>query len=232
MSILSDFEDRVASAIEGLFAGAFRSPVQPAEIARALAREMDGCRVVGVGKVYVPNGYIVVISEKDEERMEPLLGVLSGELATYLAAHADERGYEVSGRPLVRFEVDDDYRLGFFTVERSSEPSEGAPEPERGPARTTATVTVSGVAHDVALLGERVTVGRLADCGIVLSDSNVSRVHAAFVAEGPGWAVEDLGSTNGTFLNGRPAKRESLRDGDVVQVGVTKLAYHAPKDAP
>ena len=96
--------------------------------------------------------------------------------------------------------------------------------------RALATVTVSGIEHDVVLQGGRVVVGRLSSCDIVLPDVNVSREHAAFVSEGDGWAIEDLKSTNGTLVNGVPLRQMTrLRDGDVIGVGVTELVYHEPR---
>jgi hypothetical protein len=114
----------------------------------------------------------------------------------------------------------------------SSAPSEAAPAPAPPAAAPTrqrfATVTVTGIDHDVVLSGERMVVGRLTSCDICLKDRNVSRQHAAFVAEGSGWAITDLGSTNGTLLNGSTVSSRTLRDGDVVTVGVTELVYHGP----
>lgn len=225
MSILSDFEDRVAGAIEGLFAGAFRSPLQPAEIARGLGKAMDDGRAVGVGKVYAPTDFSVTISAEDAERMGSFVRVLESELATYLSGYAAERGYAAAGKPRVVIDIDTELRLGRFRSAARMAGGAGADEEDQG--EDLATVTVAGMGHDVALRGERVTVGRLATCEIALSDTNVSRTHAAFVADPSGWHVEDLGSTNGTLLNGRHVKREPLRDGDVVQVGVTKLVFHA-----
>jgi pSer/pThr/pTyr-binding forkhead associated (FHA) protein len=72
-------------------------------------------------------------------------------------------------------------------------------------------------------------VGRLESCDICLADANTSRQHAAFVAEGSGWAIEDLGSTNGTLVNGKPVDHVCLSNGDVVVVGITELVYHEPR---
>jgi hypothetical protein len=92
-----------------------------------------------------------------------------------------------------------------------------------------ATVTVGESGHDAALTGERVLVGRLHSSGIHLEDANASREHAAFVREGGGWAIEDLESTNGTYLNGHEVKHPSLlHDGDVIEIGVSRLTYHEP----
>ena len=243
MSILSDFEDRVGGAFEGLFAGAFRSPVQPVEIAKALGRAMDDGRALGVGKVYAPLTYEVAISEADEERLVDFLPTLGGELETYLANYARERAYVLAGKPAISWVVHDDLKLGRVRVSASLsgaddvedliEPPEGTfgalydqdIEPA-GSFPSLDTVTIGETDHDVALRGERMVIGRLNACDICLSDINASREHAAFVREPDGWAVQDLESTNGTLLNGSPVQRESLVDGDVIEIGLTRLVYH------
>jgi len=98
-----------------------------------------------------------------------------------------------------------------------------------GEAEGLATVTVGEQGHDVVLRGQSVVAGRLATSAIRLADSNASREHAAFVRDGDGWAIEDLGSTNGTSLNGAPVSRERLHDGDVVEIGLTRLTFHEPR---
>lgn len=242
MSILSDFEDRVGGAFEGLFAGAFRSPVQPVEIAKALGRAMDDGRALGVGKVYAPIAYQVAISEADEDRLVDFLPTLGGELETYLANYAREHAYVVVGKPTISWVVHDDLKLGRFRVSSSLAAAEDFEELVEPPAGAVGlydqdldgaasfpgldTVTVGETGHDVALRGDRMIVGRLAACDICLSDVNASREHAAFVRDPEGWAVEDLGSTNGTLLNGAPVDRAPLHDGDVIEIGLTRLVYH------
>jgi hypothetical protein len=240
MSILSDFEDRVGGALEGVFAGVFRSPVQPVELARALGKAMDDGRSVGVGKVYAPLGYTVALSPEDSEKFGTFTTTLSGELATYLTDHARERGYRLTAAPHVTFTVHDDLRLGRFRVSAElaapelAVPKYSAPVPDAGreepasPAGGLATVTVGDSGHDVVLGGDTVVVGRLATSGIRLADANVSREHAAFVRAAGGWGIEDLGSTNGTLLNGQPVSRAPLHDGDVIEIGLSRLIYHGP----
>lgn len=252
MSILSDFEDRMARAVEGVFAGVFRSPVQPAELARAAAKEMDRRKVLGVGKVFAPTLYNVLLSPEDDRQLGGFASTLGGELETYLVGYARERGYSLATRPVVRFLVDDELRLGRFDVigellspeeiaeelgDEYAPPAPAAPGMPRGqvavPEGTLpriATVTVRGVEHDVVLQGARMVVGRLTGCDVCLGDVNASREHAAFIAEGTGWALEDLGSTNGTLVNGEPITRVRLRDGDVVTIGISELVYHEPKE--
>jgi hypothetical protein len=246
MSILSDFEDRVAGAVEGLFAGAFRSPVQPVELAKALARAMDDGRSIGVGKVYAPVTYTVALSREDRRNLGQFTGTLEGELATYLEAYANEKGYTLAARPHVKFDTHNDLRMGRFRVSAelaasadeeavAHSPAPAQPVAAPSPAVAAPHATEHGVAtltvgdHDVALGGERLALGRLRDCDICLADQNVSRKHAALVREDGGWAIEDLESTNGTFLNGKRVERATLRDGDVIEIGTSRLVYHAPR---
>lgn len=236
MGILSDFEDRIAAGIEGVFAGAFRSPVQPVEIARALARAADDGRVLGVGVVYAPTSYTVALSREDDEKLSSFKPVLAGELVTYVTDHAREQGYHIPVRPRVIFIVHDDLKLGRFRVAAALAE---APEDHEGPSvrladaaegtSGIATVTVGDIGHDVALNGDEVLVGRLAECQVRLNDANVSRRHAAFIRLDDGWALTDLGSTNGTQVNGREIDRVRLNDNDVIEIGLTRLVYHAPK---
>jgi hypothetical protein len=236
MSILSDFEDRVAGAVEGLFAGAFRSPVQPVELAKALARAMDDGRVVGVGKVYAPLTYTVALSPEDADNLGAFTATLENELATYLTDHAREDGYTLSARPVVHFDIHDDLRMGRFRVSADLASTEGtaggAPAeeaPAAAPAVPTLPATVTADDHDIVLRAPRAVVGRLAGCDICLPDHNVSRQHAAFVYEDGSWRIEDLGSTNGTFVNGARVAASLLADGDTIEVGATRLVYHAPR---
>lgn len=237
MGILSDFEDRIGAGVEGFFAGAFRSPVQPAELAKSLGRAMDDGRVVAVGKIFAPISFTIALSPEDDEELGPFKSTLGGELATYLTDHAREAGYTLSAKPAVAFIVHDDLRLGRHRVsaalaEGPTGEADAAPVSRRRPTISPegiATVTVGGLEHDVALRGEGVVVGRLAECQIFIPDANVSRRHAAFIRVDDGWAIEDLESTNGTKLNGKPVNRARLHNGDIVEIGVTQLIFHDPR---
>ena len=276
MSILTDFEDRVSRAVEGVFAGVFRAPVQPAELARACAKEMDRRRKLGVGKVYAPTLYSVLLSPADGDQLAGFADTLAGELATYLVGYARERSYELSARPVVRFLIDDELKLGRFVVigellsaselaievggDPAADPAHATPpptpsasalpvpipaapiaEPIAAPAffdaethvfdapmagEPTATIEVPGMSEPIVLGGERTVIGRLQSCDVCLGDANASRQHAAIEREGSGWVLVDLGSTNGTLLNGEQVDRVRLRDGDIITVGVSRIAYH------
>lgn len=256
MSILSDFEDRIANAVEGIFAGAFRSPVQPVELAKALAKAMDDGRAVGVGKVYAPVSYTVALSREDRRNLGDFTTTLEGELATYLADHARERGYTLTAKPRVRFDVHNDLRLGRFRVsadlaaaadeealaEEHAAPASAPPAPTTvieppSAALAAPTANAAGVAtltvgdHDIALGGQRLVIGRLRECDICLNDVNVSRQHAELARAGEGWAIRDLGSTNGTLVDGKKITEVGLVDGDVIEIGATRLVFHGARGA-
>lgn len=225
MGILSDFEDRVASGIEGFFAGAFRSPVQPVEIAKALARSADDARVVGANVVYAPNRFTVALSPEDSRKLGSFKTVLAGELATYLMDHAREQHYHLIARPVVTFVTHDDLTLGRFRV--SAELAEAPVEQDPHSATTdTATLTFANSGRHIPLDTYEVVIGRLPTCTICIDDANVSRRHAAIVRLDDGWAVTDLDSTNGTRVNGTEVTRARLHDGDVIEVGLTRLIFH------
>jgi hypothetical protein len=236
MSILTDFEDRIGNAVEGLFAGAFRSPVQPVELAKSLAKAMDDGRSVGIGKVYAPTSYKVAVSREDKRHLGEFTGTLEGELATYLTDHARERGYHLTTRPKVDFVIQNDLKLGRFRVaadlggapSAAVEPSPEEPRPAAASVRAPS-VTIEDSSQEIPLSGERMVAGRLNESDIPLSDVNVSRQHAAFVPDAGGWTVEDLGSTNGTLVNGKKVERASLKDGDVVEIGATRLVFHGQR---
>jgi pSer/pThr/pTyr-binding forkhead associated (FHA) protein len=69
------------------------------------------------------------------------------------------------------------------------------------------------------------TIGRLPDCDIVLRDTGASRRHAQIKRAGAGWTLTDLGSTNGTKLNGATVQSRELDDGDRITIGSTVIEF-------
>jgi len=114
MGLISDFEERLGGTIEGAFSGMFKSPVQPAELARACSKEMTRSKKLGISKVYVANVYSILISTNDREALAGLIPTLQGELETYLLAFAREHDFQMATRPVVRFYPDSTLKLGRF----------------------------------------------------------------------------------------------------------------------
>ena len=136
MSVLRSIESKIEGLFEGLFGRAFRTHVQPVELARKLAKEMDEHRSVSVSRVYVPNEYTIYLSSSDRQQFASYEGSLVGELQEYLTEHARREAYALLTPPRVKFAVDDDLAVGEFGIAtRVAQPEEGVPSlPGAGPA--------------------------------------------------------------------------------------------------
>ncbi|MGZ4354874.1 MAG: FhaA domain-containing protein, partial [Gaiellaceae bacterium] len=215
MSVLRSIEGKIEALFEGVFGRAFRAHVQPVELARKLAKEMDDHRLVSVSRVYVPNEYEIYLSPGDREQFSSYEDSLRSELQEYIAEHARREDYALTTRPRVRFETDDDLTDGVFGIAtRMIEPgADGMPEqavepgatmiykpeppappppppPEPEPeADLPAALSVNGSSHSLAK--ERVVIGRSKDCDIRLEDPNVSRHHAEVRREGAAYWLVD-----------------------------------------
>jgi hypothetical protein len=133
--VLRAIEQKIEALVEGVFGRAFRTNVQPVELARKLAKEMDDHRQVSVSRVYVPNEYTVYLSPDDRAQFEGYEQSLVGELQEYLSEHARRETYALMSAPKVLLETDDDLEVGEFGIatrmvqpERRRE--ESAEEPE------------------------------------------------------------------------------------------------------
>jgi hypothetical protein len=257
MTVLRNIEAKIESLFEGVFGRAFRTNVQPVELARKLVKEMEDHRVISVSRLYVPNEYTVYLSPPDREQFESYEDSLIGELQEYLAENARREKYVLLSPPKVMLETDEDLDVGEFgiatrmaqgaqvTPDEAPAPdvepgatmvykpkvpeTEAVPAEELGLEREVATLTVNGKSH--RLDKRRVVIGRSKDCDIQVADSNVSRRHAEVRQEGAAHWLIDLDSTNGTEVNGRRLKRAKLRPGDTITVGATELVFRREPEA-
>jgi hypothetical protein len=224
---LRDFERRLGGLVEGLFSKTFRSSVQPVELARRVVREQDAGRQVGVSEVWAPNRFEIALSPEDMRRYEHAVSALVAELATIVRENAAERGYGLVGPPQIELVADE--RLGRGDIEVRASLVEGAepqPEPDRR-ARAALVVHEDGSPRVVPLDRDVLTIGRLPECDLVLRDRGASRRHAELRRRGGDWVLTDLGSTNGTRLNGAAIQSRPLCDGDRITIGTTLLEFRA-----
>src|SRR5512144_1093948 len=112
--VLRAIEQKIESLFEGVFGRAFRTNVQPVELARKLVKEMDDHRNVSVSRVYVPNEYSVYLSPGDREQFSSYAAHLREELQDYLAEHARRENYVLLTAPQVKLETDEDLDVGVF----------------------------------------------------------------------------------------------------------------------
>jgi FhaA, N-terminal domain len=116
LSVLRNIEHKIESLFEGVFGRAFRTHVQPVELARKLIKEMDDHRNVSVSKIYVPNEYEIYLSPADREQFADYEESLTDELRDYLLEHAKREGYVLLSQPKVIFKTDEDLTLGEFGI--------------------------------------------------------------------------------------------------------------------
>jgi len=216
---ISGFEDRLERGIEGFFGRMFRSGLRPVELGRKLVREMDNKRSVGVnGRTMAPNSFRFTLSEADGEQLADMVNQLRRDLADAAREHARDEHYAFAGPVEVEIVVSDKVKPGLFKLQSRYREAEGG-----APAGSLVLPT-----GDRVPLGEYVvTIGRSPEATIVLGDPNVSRHHAEIRPAGDGFVVVDLGSTNGSRVNGTKVAEHPLRDGDEVSFGNTVFHFEA-----
>jgi len=251
MAVLRSIESKIEGLFEGVFGRAFRTHVQPIELARKLVKEMDDHRNVSVSKVYVPNEYTLYLSPEDRKQFDGYEDALVGELQEYLAEHARRERYALLDAPVVKVTTDDDLAVGEFGIatrlvavegepsvpppaelpleqpaqtmiyRAAAPPTPDAPPPE--PEREVVTLTVAGRTHEITQ--PSVVLGRSREADVRVADVNVSRRHAELRQEGAGYWIVDLGSTNGLEVNGKRTGRSRVRDGDRITMGSTEIVF-------
>jgi hypothetical protein len=227
MGVLRNFESRLERGIEGFFKAAFRSGLQPIEIAKRIMREMESSKTVGVKEIWVPNRYALTVSPADRERFTSMEGALIRELENVVSEGAKENGYGLVARPEVIFETDEGLKKGDLVV--SAELSE-APGPQTAERPATvggpsARLILEDSSDEWPLQAERSVIGRLSGSEVEIQDPGASRQHAEVRRDGEDYILVDLGSTNGTLLNDNPVSEASLEDGDRITIGRTVLEF-------
>ena len=220
MPILRDFERRLGGLVEGLFSKAFRSGVQPVEIAKLIMREMEAGRSVGVSEVWAPNRFELSLSPDDAARYEQAEDAIAAELRRVIRESAAEHGWGLVGPPEVEFLIDEQLKRGDLRCAAALVEGE-----DDGGGHASVVVREDGGERTVPLSSDTVTIGRLADCDVVLKDKGASRKHAQLKRRDGAWTLTDLGSTNGTRLNGQTVQTRELSDGDTITIGTTVIEF-------
>ena len=279
MGVLDRFEKGIERAVNGAFAKAFRSEVQPVEIASALRRECDDkVAVIGRDRTIAPNTYVVELGRADHERLGQWADALSHELGAVLNDHARQQRYAFVGPVTVSFAEGDDLDTGVFRVHGSTvpadpqahpapdpyqaapqgvppaapqaaheapapvehgyaageiyrpgsaQPSPPPPAPVAQPVRPQAAATLEVDGRPFPITQPVVVIGRGTEADIVLDDAGVSRRHAEVHSVDDRVRIIDLGSTNGTFVDGEKVPVATLREGSVITIGRTRIVYRS-----
>jgi len=249
MSVLRTLELSLERLVEGVFSRAFRARVQPVELARKLAKEMESHRTASISRVYVPNEYTVYLSRDDRKQFEGYEQALLDELSAHLLEHAARENLALLTRPRVSFETDRRLRMGEFGIQaRLVKPSKGPEEAAQGDLGATMVYSAARVREEAERRGPvaekprtrallisdgksfvidrpRAVVGRSNRCDCVISDPNVSRRHFELQLKGADWYLTDLGSTNGVTVNGKRVTSSRLNAGDEIVVGTSNIRF-------
>ncbi|MFL6182791.1 MAG: FhaA domain-containing protein [Actinomycetes bacterium] len=219
MGILDRFERRLDRMVNGAFARAFKSEVQPVEIASALQRECDDrAAIVTRGRTIVPNAFSVDLSPTDYERLAVYRDALSQELADVVREHAGEQGYAFVGPLEVTIKRDEALETGLFRVLGEAEPGEIAPDTHL----PNAWLDVAG--QQVRLTQDVSVIGRGTEADVQVTDPGVSRRHAMLRLR-PTPSIIDLGSTNGMLVDDQRSEQADLFDGSVITLGSTRIVF-------
>jgi hypothetical protein len=251
--MLRNLESKLGGLVEGAFSRAFKSNVEPVELARKLAKEMEESKMASVSRVYVPNHYRVFLSPADREQFASYEPALRKELSEYLLEHARAQSLALTSRPAVEFMTDERLQLGEFGIQAQlldlpedeqavapdAAPSQGdfghtmvySPdrssrilEPERAGRGPARRAVLAGDGRRT-VLPDPFVIGRSRDSDLVIDDPNISRQHAELRSDGESWRIRDLGSTNGVKVNRRRVDQAVLRSGDRVTLGLTDFDF-------
>src|SRR3954466_2320368 len=233
MGMLQRFENRLEQMVSGAFAKAFRSAVQPVEVAAALQREVDNsAQILSRNRRLVPNQFHVELSPQDHERLAPYSSTLTQELTEMLRDHADEQSYLFTGPISISFDERSDLSTGRFRVRSAAlakvTPASEGSVTDTAVRRANVILEVNGMRHPLEPPG--LVVGRGTDADLRINDPGVSRRHAELQVfpgdPSPQVSVVDLGSTNGMLVNGQRVSHATLADGANVKIGNTTMTIH------
>ena len=215
MGLLDSFERGLERAVNGAFAKTFKSGLQPIEITSALRRELDTkAAVVSRDRILVPNKFTVRLATGDYERMTGLGAALTDELTQLVQQHASAQHYSFAGGISIRFEKKPSLGEGMIEV---------ASVNVQGTVAWTPVLDVAGKRYPITR--SHTVIGRGTDADITVDDTSISRKHVEILWDGKRAQVNDLGSTNGSLLNGEKVAKAPLAPDSVIDIGRTRIVF-------
>lgn len=252
VSVLQRFEKRLEGLVEGAFAKVFKGVVHPVEILNAMQREAEAHKaILAGGRTLVPNRYVIDLSPYDHSRLAPYAAALAQELAQSQAEFIGEQAWTVYGDVIVEIERGDGLDTGMFRVtaevytggevapvqqpaydagpqyspyDQQPQAVGGGYQPHGGHNGRNVGL-VSGDGRTYPLQMGSTVIGRGDQANLRLPDVGISRRHARLDYDGSQVVLTDLGSTNGTMVNGQRVSAVALNPGDMIQLGTTTLTF-------
>jgi len=215
MGLLDNFERGLERAVNGAFAKTFRSGVQPVEISSALRRELDTkAAVVSRERILVPNEFTVRLAPPDFTRMNDVGRPLIDELTQMAHQHAVAQNYSFSGPVTVRLQQDGTLSTGILQVDSTTV------------QRDVAWIPVLDIGSQRHRLHRgRTVIGRGSDADITIADTGTSRKHVEVLWDGKHAQATDLGSTNGSKLNGQHFQQAIVEPDSTIEIGRTRMVF-------
>ena len=215
MGLLDNFEKGLERAVNGAFAKTFKSGLQPVEITAALRRELDTkAAVVARDRILVPNTFTVRLSKPDYDRMIGLGATLTDELTQLVQRHAAAQHYSFAGGISISLSEDPSLSAGMLEIRSAN---------EQGTVAWTPILEINGKNHPIK--HSHTVIGRGSDADITVDDTGISRRHVEILWDGTRAQVNDLGSTNGSLLNGNPVHKAPLPPDSVIDIGRTRIVF-------
>lgn len=227
MGILERIERGLDRGVTSVFSPG-RGQIKPLDLAQGLRRECDDqIQVLDRTRTLAPNAYTVFLHPTDHERFASWEDTLVEELERVLVEHAEKQAYMFVGAVSVTLQSDDDVRQGRFETESRTERGAVAPATAVDGASADPILEIDG--QHYLLTGRITVIGRGGDSDIILDDTGVSRHHLELRSEEGGVVATDLGSTNGTFVDGERIRTPvALHDRSLLTVGRTRMTVVLP----
>lgn len=215
MGILDSFEKGLERVVNGAFAKAFKSGLQPLEVTAALRRELDTkAAVVARDRILVPNRFTVRLAKSDFERMVNLGAALIDEFTQLLQQHAAAQRYSFAGGISIELQHDPSVTEGTVRIDSQN---------VKGAIAWNPVLDIAGKRYP--LTKSRTVIGRGSEADITVDDTGTSRKHVEILWDGTRGQVNDLGSTNGSKLNGQPVTKAPLPADSVIEIGRTRIVF-------
>jgi hypothetical protein len=215
LGLLDNFEKGLERAVNGAFARTFKSGLQPVEITAALRRELDTkAAVVARDRILVPNKFVVRLSSADYANMVALGPALTDELVQQVQSHATAQHYSFAGGISISFAEKPTLAQGMIDIESVN---------VKGAVAWTPVLDIDGKRYPIT--HSRTVIGRGSDADITVDDTGISRKHVQILWDGTRAQVNDLGSTNGSLLNGQRVSKAPLPPDSVIDIGRTRIVF-------
>ena len=227
MSVLDRFEKSVEGAVNGVFSKFGSKDLQPVDLSSALEREIDNeAMPVGRDRTVAPNEYRFKLSTPDFDHIEQWGSeTLADELADNLTNYARSQHYAFVGPVVVIFEEDLDLAKGSFKLTAASVQGNAVPVTTDEQSQVCRLLEIN--ASQFLFCKVKTILGRGSGCDIVIDDPGISRKHLEIDVTPNGVIARDLGSTNGTYVEGHQVPAATLLDGNTITIGRTRILYWA-----